>query len=131
MSSTEERLNVLKMVQEGKISAEEGVSLLEALEKTGHISDSGSQSTAGGNSTFPRWLRIIVTDLDSKKEKYNLRLPANVINAGFKMGARFSPELNGLDAHSILEALQAGETGKVFDVCDENSCQRIEITLEP
>jgi hypothetical protein len=131
MSSPEERLSVLKLIQDGNITAEEGVKLLDSLEKQGQsIGPSGGTSTKG-NSTAARWLKITITDLNTKKEKYYLRLPANVINAGINMGARFSPELNGIDVHSILNKLQTGETGKIFDVCDDDSCQRIEIILEP
>jgi hypothetical protein len=131
MSLPEDRLNILKQIQEGKLSAEEGVKLLDSLENHGQSADPSGQPNVRGNNSPPRWLRIKITDLNSTKEKYNLRLPANVISAGFKMGARFSPDLNGIDTQSVLQALQIGETGKIIDLCDDDTCQRIEITLEP
>ena len=131
MSSPEERLHVLKMIQEGNITAEEGVKLLEALEKKGQPQNTSGKSPTEAGTVSPRWMRIIITDLDTNREKINIRLPANVVDAGFKMGARFSPDLKGSDANPILQALQAGETGKVIDICDDDSCERIEINLEP
>jgi hypothetical protein len=130
MSSPEERLHVLKMIQEGNITAEEGVKLLEALDGLESTANESGKSSAETKSSAPRWMRVIITDLNTNREKINIRLPANVIDAGFKMGARFSPDLKGLDANPILEALQAGETGKVIDICDNDSCERIEINLE-
>jgi hypothetical protein len=131
MSLPEDRLKILKQIQEGKLSAEEGVKLLDSLENHGQTSGQSGQPNLTGNNSPPRWLRIKITDLNSAKEKYNLRLPANVINAGFKMGAKFSPDMNGIDTQSVLHALQIGETGKIIDLCDDDTCQRIEITLEP
>ena len=32
------------------------------------------------------------------------------------MGARFSPQMDGLDRNQLLEFLQSGTTGKVMDV---------------
>ena len=52
--SHEERLQILKMVQEGKVTAEEGARLLEAVEAP----DTGVE-TSGQPA---RWLRIRVTD---------------------------------------------------------------------
>jgi polyhydroxyalkanoate synthesis regulator phasin len=131
MNAQENRLHVLKMVQEGKITAEEGVKLLERIENKGVIPSSSEQSSSEVNTSTPRWMKIIITDLNTNKEKINIRLPANVIDAGLKMGARFSPDLKGVDANSILQALQAGKTGKVIDICDDDACERIVINFEP
>jgi hypothetical protein len=131
MSSSEERLHVLKMIQGGNITAEEGVKLLETLERQGEASNAPDRSSIKSSNTVARWMRIIITDLNTNKEKINIRLPANVVDAGYKMGAKFSPDLNGVDANLILRALQAGETGKIIDICQDNQCERIEINLEP
>jgi hypothetical protein len=75
-------------------------------------------------------MRVVITDLKTNREKINIRLPANVVDAGYKMGARYTPNLNGSTSNKILEALQMGETGKVIDICDNDSCERVVITLE-
>jgi hypothetical protein len=130
MASSEERLHVLQMIQNGKITAEEGVKLLEALEKGDPKAPSGNASTTAKQKGAPRWMRVVVTDLTTNKEKINIRLPANVVDAGYKMGARFGPNLSTSSSDQILQALQMGETGKVIDVCDDDSCERVVISLE-
>ncbi|HEX7557431.1 MAG TPA: hypothetical protein VF338_12455 [Leptolinea sp.] len=130
MPSSEERFHVLKMIQEGKITAEEGVKLLDALER-GETGQSKNKSSEQGRiNSAPRWMRVVITDLNTKKEKINIRLPANVLNAGHKLGARFAPNLTGLNSEQIFQAVQMGETGKVIDICDEDSCERVVISLE-
>lgn len=130
MASSEERLHILQMIQNGKITAEEGVRLLEALEKGDARPIQGKAVSQGNETRPPRWMRVVVTDLKTNREKVNIRLPANVIDAGYKMGARYTPNLNGITSNKILEALRMGETGKVIDVCDDDACERVVITLE-
>jgi hypothetical protein len=106
------------------------VRLLEALEK-GDSRPSQGRSAAQGSETRPaRWMRVVVTDLKTNREKVNIRLPANVVDAGYKMGARYTPNLNGVTSNKIMEALRMGETGKVIDVCDDDACERVVITFE-
>lgn len=130
MASPEERLRILQMIQNGKITAEEGVKLLDSLEKGDPRSSQGKSSPQGNESKQSRWMRVVITDLNTNKEKINIRLPANVVDAGYKMGARYTPTLNGSSSNKILEALQMGETGKVIDICDNDTCERVVITLE-
>jgi hypothetical protein len=130
MASSEERLHILQMIQSGKITAEEGVRLLEALEKGDNRPSQGRAASQGNETRQPRWMRVVVTDLKTNREKVNIRLPANVVDAGYKMGARYTPNLNGTTSNKILEALRMGETGKVIDVCDDDACERVVITFE-
>jgi len=130
MASSEERLHILQMIQNGKITAEEGVKLLDSLEKGDPRNSQGKSTLQGNESKQSRWMRVVITDLKTNREKINIRLPANVVDAGYKMGARYTPNLNGSSSNKILEALQMGETGKVIDICDNDTCERVVITLE-
>ncbi len=84
MTAPEERMKILKMVEDGKISAEEGARLLAALTK-GERKRAAAEGPAEG-----RWLRVRVTDLASGKASVNLNLPAGLVNVGLRMGARAS-----------------------------------------
>jgi hypothetical protein len=53
-----------------------------------------------------------------------------LVNVGIKMGAKFTPEIEGVDLDAISEALQAGHQGKVLDVIDEEEGERVEIFVE-
>lgn len=128
MATSEERLKILRMIQEGKISAEQGIQLLEALE--GPKNASGKTPEVPAQRVAPRWFRVRVTDIDSGKVRVNVRLPVNVLNAGFKMGARFAPEVEGLDINQLQELIRAGEMGKIVDVYDEEDGEHVEVFLE-
>lgn len=124
MVTSEKRLHVLKMVEEGKISASEAVRLLEESDETA-ASTGESQVEVG-----PHWLRIQVTDMRSGKEKVNLRLPVNLVNAGMKLGARLSSEGGGVSMAQIADLIQQGFIGQVIDVLDDEEDEHVQIMLE-
>lgn len=126
MATTEERLQILKMIENGKISAAEGADLLRALDR-----DSRSpvaEPLKGASS--PRWFRVRVTDTVSGRHKVNVNIPMGLVNVGIKMGARFAPEVEGVDYNEILEAIRSGQQGKILDVTDEEDGERVEIFVE-
>ncbi|MBN1371931.1 MAG: hypothetical protein JW987_08310 [Anaerolineaceae bacterium] len=133
MATMEERMKILQMVQEGKITAEDAAGLLEALEEGG---DEGrvagivmnEMSTTQGRK--PRWLRVRVTDTNTGKPRVNVRLPMSLVNVGLKMGSRFAPEVEGLDMDMLSEAIASGEVGQIVDVVDEQDGEHVEVFLE-
>lgn len=122
--ATEERMKILKMIEEGKITAEEGTRLLAALGKQKRkrpVSQEGE----------PSWLRVRVTDVNSGKEAVRVNLPFSLVNVGLKMGARFVPDIEQeLAMEELAEALKEGLTGKIVDVVDEEDGKRVEIFIE-
>ncbi len=130
MATSNERLKILKMVQERKISAEEGIELLDLISEKnpkGNASKTDSDTQA---RTAAQWFRVVVTDTQSGKTRVNVRLPVSLVNAGMKMGARFSPQIDGLDRKQLLEFLQSGTTGKVIDVLDDDGGEHVEVYIE-
>jgi hypothetical protein len=123
MVTSEERMKILKMVEDGKISAEEAAQLLKALSKQ----ERRRAPVAEGDA---RWLRVRITDLDSDRASVNVNLPINMVNVGLKMGARFIPEFEGLDLEELGDALRQGLTGKIVDVVDEEDRQHVEVYIE-
>ena len=124
MSTAEERKKILNMIAEGKISAQEGAQLLKAL--------SGAAQKRGtvDMTTEPRYLRVRVTSMASGKVKVNINLPMSLINVGLRMGARFAPDMDGLDFEEIMEAIDSGMRGKIVDVEDTEDNERVEIFVE-
>lgn len=127
MATTEERLQILKMIEEGKISAAEGAELLRALETKG---DRPSPPEPMKGASNPRWFRVRVTDVQSGRNKVNINIPMGLVNVGIKMGARFAPEIEGERLESILEAVRSGQLGKVMDITDAEDGERVEIFVE-
>ncbi len=130
MSTPEERLKILKMIQEGKISAEQGMQLLQALDGEAVKSAASAVDTGSGLNKPARWLRVRVTDVETGKTRVNVRLPIGVVTAGMKMGARFSPEVEGLDMDVLMQHIRSGETGKIVDVIDEEDGEHVEVFVE-
>ena len=126
MASTEERMQILKMIEEGKITAAEGAELLRALDQD----SSSPQNQPIKGASARRWFRVRVTDMNSGKNKVNVNIPMGLVNVGIKMGARFAPEMDGMEYQQIMDAIKSGQQGKVMDVTDDESGERVEIFVE-
>jgi hypothetical protein len=125
MASVEERMKILKMIEEGKLSAEEGTKLLAALNQA-----RPSSPRAPGMPGGAKWLRIRVTDTRNGRSKASVQIPLALVDAGLKIGAHFAPEVEGVDMSNVMEALRAGVTGKIIDVTDEVDGEHVEIYVE-
>jgi hypothetical protein len=123
MATSEERLKILKMIEETKISADEGARLLAALAKA-------ERKRAASSPGEGRWLRVRVTDIDSGKTAVNVNLPISLVNVGLRMGARFVPEMEGVSMDELEESIRRGVTGKIIDIVDEQERQRVEVYVE-
>ncbi len=99
MASVEERMKILKMIEEGKVSAEEGAKLLSALANANR--PSGGLAASGA-----KWLRVRVTDVASGRSKATVQIPISLMEAGMKIGAHFAPEIDGVNMDQLMEALR-------------------------
>jgi predicted hydrocarbon binding protein len=124
MSPTEERMQILKMIEAGTITAEEGAKLLAALEEGAEKSEG---PVPGGKA---RWMRIRVTDLKTGRAKVNVNLPMGLVNFGMKMGARFAPEMENMDLNEIMQSIKEGAQGKIVEVEDDDDNERVQIYIE-
>jgi len=127
MATAEERMRILRMVEEGKISAEQGAKLLEALREGRRSPVPPASPRLSGSA---RWLRVRVTDTASGRTKATVQIPVTLVDAGVKIGAHFAPQVEGVDMAGILEALRSGATGKIVDVVNEKDGERVEIFVE-
>jgi hypothetical protein len=126
MASTEERMKILKMIQEGKITAEEGAKLLAALRES-----RGKSVRPGGPLVGNKgWLRVRVTDMSTGRTKVNVNLPLGLMDAGLRIGAQYAPELQGLDLNQLISEVRSGASGKIIDVIDEEDGEHVEIFIE-
>jgi hypothetical protein len=121
---SEERARILQMVSEGKITAQEGVKLLNALR--GSTPD--SQRSRRGSS--PRWIRVRVTDLVTGRTRVNVNLPFSLVTAATKLGARFAPDTEDLDWEELIAAIKEGASGKIVDVEDDEGSEKVEVFVE-
>lgn len=124
----DEKLQILNMIQDGRINAEEGVKLLEALENSLDIKDENVNS-----GKKAKWIKIKVLDTE-KNTKVNVTLPISLINLGVRLASKFSPEIKeaGLsedDMTEIFDAIKNGETGRIVDI-DSAKGDKVEIVIE-
>ncbi len=125
----EEVMQILKMVEEGKITSEQAIQLMEAGNLSVEESDR-SGSSAGGKA---KWLKVRVYDINTNKRKVNVSVPLALVSVGLKLGMKFGldkEELKGFNYDEIIQMIQAGEEGKIVDVLDEDSGEKVEVFVE-
>lgn len=125
MSTADERLQILKMIEEGKINASEGAELIRALDQT---AQKNKDPLKGASQ--PRWFRVRVTDVANGRNKVNINIPIGLVNVGVKMGARFTSEIEGFNYEDIAEAIRNGRQGKIVDHTNKHENERVEIFIE-
>lgn len=126
--SVEEKMQILTMLKDGKITAEEGVKLLDALDNNINTLDNSNINTKKA-----KWLKIKVFDPEDST-KVNVTLPISLINLGVKFASKFSPEFKeaGLtedDMEEIFAAIKNGEVGKIVEV-DSDDGTKVEVVIE-
>ncbi|HRQ24996.1 MAG TPA: hypothetical protein PLF42_16330, partial [Anaerolineales bacterium] len=74
-------MKILKLIEEGKISAEEGAKLLSALSDSsrGIPAPPRPPGVPGGPA---RWLRVRVTDTRTGRSKASVQIPLALVDAG-------------------------------------------------
>lgn len=130
VSAGEDRLEVLRMVESGAVTADEAARLLDALDRSERlpplppVPGMGSGTGRGG----PTAIRIRVSDSGSGRSRVNLTLPLGLIDVGLGMVRRFAPDRLG-EAETIRGAVFSGMRGHVIDVENETG-ERVEIIVE-
>ncbi len=129
MTTAEERIKILKMIQDGTITADEGAKLLKALTRSSQKPRPRRASVQVGGA---RWLRVRVTDMSSGKSKVNVNLPLKLVDAGINIAAQFVPDEVELDSimTAVNEAIGDNMIGKIVDVVDGEDGEHIEVFIE-
>ena len=113
----EDELKILKMIESGTITAEEGMKLLEAIGSTEKKKATSSSKREAKN------VRVVV-ESDHKSTPVDIKLPLGIFKAGVKIGEKFSPEFQGamagIDYESVLNAIDEGATGEVVSVTTDD-----------
>ena len=137
-----EALEILRMVQEGKVTPEQGAQLLEALKTS-----SSTSLEPGGKK--PRFLRVKVDVEGDKDEKVavNMNIPLALADVALKLaeGAKiqrgdetivlgdYVKRLSGLDFASLLQMVKEGAEGKLVDVNvqgEDGEKVKVEVTVD-
>ncbi len=117
----DEKLKILKMIEDGIITAEEGAQLLGALAEDTNVQASPKK----GSSDSAKWLRVKVLSTENGvKTKVNVNVPVALVETGLKIGKRFDKNvedsLKDIDLNEILEMIKNGAEGKIVEVESDN-----------
>ena len=124
MATNEERMKILKMIDEGKITAEEGARLLATLSESRKTVRKPPLSVSASGA---RWLKVRVTDMVTGKAKATVNLPLGLVDAGLNIASKYAPDV-AFD--ELVDAINAGAEGKIIDVYDEEDGEHVEIFIE-
>lgn len=123
----DEKIRLLKMVEEGKLTAEQAAGLFEAL------GDTENQEQEPAIAIEPQNFRIRVIDIKSGQNKINLAIPIKLL----KMIEALTPESvkeslrdRGLNFKEIMKAADTNQRGIILEMEDTVSGEKIEIQVE-
>ena len=127
MSTNNERIRILTLVQNGQMELQEATKLLYEME---YNNPTLEPNYAAGEQKSNRVLRILKKDMHTGKINMDLSIPVNLLEAGRRIGARYSPELVGLTKDEIRE-LALSPVGYILtDYYDEDEGQYTRISVE-
>lgn len=109
-----EKMRILKMLEEGKITAEDAAKLLDAAP---------CEQAAGNDPRAGKKIRVRVTDPRTGKQTVNLTVPVSLAKFAMKfVPGKTKQDLaeNGIDVQHILSQVMAENTGKIVDVESED-----------
>lgn len=120
--------DVLQLVADGVISAEEAAPVIDALQAAGVVEDTSDEERAGGTSRGSgeraRVLRIEVAE--GGRKVVNLRIPVAI----GRMGLDRIPGLTADTTSRIRQALDEGLTGPILAVDEDDDGNGVRIVLE-
>jgi hypothetical protein len=119
----DEKMQILSMLEKGKISAEEAARLLDALNV---VEPPVTEKT---DAKKAKWIRIHVTE--DGKDKVKVNLPLKLVHILTKMhgvmptDAKMALEDHEIDLTAIIEAIKEGAEGELVNVEDGNETVKI------
>ena len=125
---SENRRQILEMLAQGKINADEAEKLIAALEREPAQSASGTQAEALPAKPKAKYLRVLVEAQDRHSNngsptRVNIRVPMQLLRAGVRLGALIPPQAR----ERANEALR--EKGVSFDL-NQIKPENLEALLE-
>jgi hypothetical protein len=124
---SEEKKRILGLVRDGKVTVDQGLKLLEALDSS---ADEGSGTSWQSGGSPGKMLRVRVFDTED-----NTRVNVNIPLALAKVAMKFIPkdvtkqlEDENIDLNELLAQITELNTGKIVDIDSKNA--KVEIYVE-
>ncbi len=123
------RAEILDKLSTGQITADEAALLLRTGEPAANGATPPFRPTTATNYGNRR-LRVRVSNLETGRDRVNVNVPLTLVDAGLKLGARYEPQIAGIDVAELLGEIEAGAQGKLADVENWEKGERVEIFIE-
>src|SRR5712692_6172092 len=132
--SDTERLRVLELLEQQKITAAEAADLLAALGDRGRDGRRRDRSRwlaeeLGPAADRARWFRVRVTDLRTGHMRTNVSVPIGMVGFGLGFARRYRHIPGVAQVDDLFEAVRQGRRGTIFDVANEGG-ERVEIFID-
>jgi NCAIR mutase (PurE)-related protein len=126
-----EKLQILKMLEEGKINVSEASELLEAIK----TSSNQNQQITLTEKYRKKYLKVRVFDKNKAKDIVNINLPITLVKAGINVAMKFSPELStaGLsskDFSNIMKAIENEIEGEIINIDADDGNTIVKVFIE-
>jgi hypothetical protein len=129
-----DRLRILELLEQQKITAAEAAELLAALGDRGRDVRRRERHKWLAEDLAPaadraRWIHVRVTDQGSGRMRTNVSVPIGMVGFGLGFARRFRnlPGVGHVD--DLFEAVRNGRRGTIFDVSNEGG-ERVEIFID-
>ncbi|MGE5571687.1 MAG: SHOCT-like domain-containing protein [Clostridia bacterium] len=121
----DEKRQILTMVREGKISVDEGLKLLEALE-----SSAPGQPGGTGAGKPAKMLRVRVLDVEDNT-RVNVNLPLSLVKVAMKfIPKNVAAEIKeqDIDLEGIIASITDATVGKIVDIDSDEA--KVEVYVD-
>jgi hypothetical protein len=129
-----DRLRILELLEQQRITAAEAAELLAALGDRGRDTRRRERGKWVAEELAPaadraRWIHVRVPDRDSGRMRTNVSVPIGMVGFGLGFARRFRnlPGVGHVD--DLFEAVRNGRRGTIFDVSNEGG-ERVEIFID-
>ncbi len=131
----EEVLRVLKMVEEGKITADKAKDLIDALNNSNSTNNGDTQIVMSENKSYEdKFLKIKV--LSAEGDKVNVQLPIKIIREILKVTGKLPIKTEALDGvdieqlmNTIVTCLDNEVMGEIVDITS-NKGDIVKVVIE-
>ncbi len=123
---------IMKLVEEGKLTAEEAGTLLKKLEEAGKRDEVEFASKVN-------YLRVKLEDIRANRTVMDSKLPVLLVQVGIQMGRKLwkdalrqYPDLRhfNINFREIYSRIKQDEPGKVAELTSKDGTQRLTVWLE-
>lgn len=143
------RKEILELLSQGKITAEEAAQMLSTpgtpgkeetavsakeqlptKEQVIEVEEKDEETAVPTTSAAPSWFKVRVRNLDTGKNKVSVNIPIRMFKFGLKIGRKFTDELDGLNWNEIDGMMKSTQPGMIVEVQDEESNEHVQVYFE-